>query len=172
MKNIAATDFIKNIGTYMDAAQRAPLAVTRHGRQCLVMLSPDEYDRLKQAADGGARMSAAQKTMPPQHDAAHAMKIALSIINTSTRTAITAKELTRLIRKPDLAFKAQACLLIEEVPEKILAGLVRHKTATWPALYKLAVWAGVVDHEKTTFLRDMAGIGLEHSATPSHPDSR
>ncbi|WP_428245464.1 type II toxin-antitoxin system Phd/YefM family antitoxin [Ferrovibrio sp.] len=172
MKNVAATEFIKNIGTYMDAAHREPLAVTRHGRQWLVMLSPDEFERLKQAAEAAAEIPAIRQVMPPSHDPNHAMKTALSIINTSTRTRITAKELHALIRKPKPAFKAQARLLIEEVPEQILAGLVKARAATWPALYELARWADVVDHEKTTFLRDMAGIGLEHPAAPSHPHSR
>ncbi len=172
MKNVAATEFIKNIGTYMDAAHREPLAVTRHGRQWLVVLSPEEFNKLKLATGREAGTPTALHARPASRDSAHAMKTALSIINTSTRTSLSAKELAKLIRKPEATFKAQARLLIEEVPERILAGLVSSKIATWPALYKLADWAGVVDHEKTTFLRDMAGISLERPATSGHSRSR
>lgn len=47
MKSVTSAEFQKNFGTYKDAAMRAPVTITNHGRESLVMLSAEEYKRLK-----------------------------------------------------------------------------------------------------------------------------
>ncbi|MBF0391876.1 MAG: type II toxin-antitoxin system Phd/YefM family antitoxin [Alphaproteobacteria bacterium] len=44
---IPAAEFQRNIGTYQDRALTAPVFVTRNGRERTVLLSVDEYRRLK-----------------------------------------------------------------------------------------------------------------------------
>nr|WP_255608339.1 type II toxin-antitoxin system prevent-host-death family antitoxin [Methylosinus sp. Sm6] len=44
---VSAADFQRNIGRYQDLALREPVAVTRNGRESCVLLSVDEYRRLK-----------------------------------------------------------------------------------------------------------------------------
>ena len=43
-----ATDFQRRIGEFSDIARRNPVTVTRHGRPSLVLLSAEDYRRLKQ----------------------------------------------------------------------------------------------------------------------------
>ena len=47
MKSVTTTEFYRNFGTYSDAAMREPVSITNHGRDSLVVLSADEYKRLK-----------------------------------------------------------------------------------------------------------------------------
>lgn len=47
MLKVAAADFQRNIGRYQDIALRQPVAVTRNGRESCVLLSTEEYNRLK-----------------------------------------------------------------------------------------------------------------------------
>ena len=47
MKSVTTTEFYRNFGTYSDAAMREPVSITNHGRDSLVVLSADEYRRLK-----------------------------------------------------------------------------------------------------------------------------
>jgi len=44
---VSAADFQRNIGRYQDLALRQPVAVTRNGRESCVLLSTEEYRRLK-----------------------------------------------------------------------------------------------------------------------------
>ena len=44
---VSAADFQRNIGRYQDLALRQPVAVTRNGRESCVLLSVEEYRRLK-----------------------------------------------------------------------------------------------------------------------------
>jgi prevent-host-death family protein len=48
MPKTTAQDFQRHIGRYQDLAQREPVEITRHGRRHLVLMSADEYERLKQ----------------------------------------------------------------------------------------------------------------------------
>ena len=41
------SDLIKHIGVHVDQAIHAPVTVTRHGRDRLVILSAVEYERLR-----------------------------------------------------------------------------------------------------------------------------
>ncbi len=49
MPNVSVTsaDFQKNFGRYREAAIREAVTITNHGRDSLVLLSADEYRRLK-----------------------------------------------------------------------------------------------------------------------------
>lgn len=47
MRQFTARDLQRNIGQVQDAALKAPVAVTHHGRDRLVILSAEEYRRLK-----------------------------------------------------------------------------------------------------------------------------
>ncbi len=47
MLKVSAADFQRNIGRYQDLALREPVAVTRNGRESCVLISTEEYYRLK-----------------------------------------------------------------------------------------------------------------------------
>lgn len=46
MTRVSATEFKNNIGAYSDAAMSAPVIITSHQRDRLVLLSAEEYRRL------------------------------------------------------------------------------------------------------------------------------
>jgi prevent-host-death family protein len=48
MIKVTSAEFQRNFGRYQDVALTEPVAVTRNGRERLVVLSVDEYRRLKQ----------------------------------------------------------------------------------------------------------------------------
>jgi len=48
MIKVAAAEFQRNIGRYQDMALTQPVVVTRNGREGTVMISVEEYYRLKQ----------------------------------------------------------------------------------------------------------------------------
>jgi prevent-host-death family protein len=47
MIKVSSADFQRNIGKYQDLAMTQPVAVTRNGRERTVMISTEEYNRLK-----------------------------------------------------------------------------------------------------------------------------
>ena len=47
MLKVPAGEFQRNIGRYQDLALTQPIAVTRNGRERTVLISADEYQRLK-----------------------------------------------------------------------------------------------------------------------------
>jgi prevent-host-death family protein len=47
MVKITAAELQKQFGRYREVAIREPVSITHHGRESLVMLSADEYRRLK-----------------------------------------------------------------------------------------------------------------------------
>ena len=47
MRRITSREFQQNFGRCQDEALKEPLAITRNGRDRLVILSVDEYERLK-----------------------------------------------------------------------------------------------------------------------------
>jgi PHD/YefM family antitoxin component YafN of YafNO toxin-antitoxin module len=47
MITVSAAEFQRNIGRYQDLALREPVAVTRNGREGTVLISTDEFQRLK-----------------------------------------------------------------------------------------------------------------------------
>ena len=50
MREIAAREARNRFGQVIEASQRAPVTVTRHGRAVSVVMSVEEYDRLRGAA--------------------------------------------------------------------------------------------------------------------------
>lgn len=48
MIKVSAAEFQRNIGRYQDMALVQPVAVTSNGRERTVMISIEEYNRLKQ----------------------------------------------------------------------------------------------------------------------------
>jgi prevent-host-death family protein len=44
---VSAAEFQRNIGRYQDLAQRRAVEVTRNGRESCVLISTEEYRRLK-----------------------------------------------------------------------------------------------------------------------------
>lgn len=47
MSKITSAEFQKGFGRYREAALKAPVTITNHGRDSLVLLAADEYQRLK-----------------------------------------------------------------------------------------------------------------------------
>jgi hypothetical protein len=47
MIRVSSTEFGKEVGRYQDIALAQPVVVTRNGRDRTVMISADEYQRLK-----------------------------------------------------------------------------------------------------------------------------
>ena len=47
MVKVTSAQLIKQFGRYHDAALREPVTVTKHGRDSVVMLSAEEYNRLR-----------------------------------------------------------------------------------------------------------------------------
>ncbi len=47
MIRVSSTEFGKEVGRYQDAALSQPVVVTRNGRDRTVMISVEEYQRLK-----------------------------------------------------------------------------------------------------------------------------
>ena len=50
MREIAAKEAKNRFGQLIDAAQRAPVCVTKQGRAVGIMMSVDQYERLRGAA--------------------------------------------------------------------------------------------------------------------------
>lgn len=45
---VSAAEIQKSFGKYRDLAQREPVAVTSYGRESVVLISADEYERYRQ----------------------------------------------------------------------------------------------------------------------------
>ena len=50
MITVSSAEFQRHFGRYQDEALTQPVAITRNGRERIIMLSVDEYRRLKQRA--------------------------------------------------------------------------------------------------------------------------
>jgi PHD/YefM family antitoxin component YafN of YafNO toxin-antitoxin module len=46
---VSSAEFIKNYGALTDKALQEPVTITRNGRDRLVLLSSEEYDRLRRS---------------------------------------------------------------------------------------------------------------------------
>ncbi len=47
MRRVSSTEFQRKVGLYQDMALTEPLTITRNGREKIVVLSAEEYRRLK-----------------------------------------------------------------------------------------------------------------------------
>jgi len=54
---ITSAELQRNFGKYQDEALTRPISVTRNGRERIIMLSADEYRRLKRRAREAIRVS-------------------------------------------------------------------------------------------------------------------
>lgn len=61
MKTITAKEAKNGFGRLIDNALAEPIAVAKHGRPVVVVLSIEEYERLKKPNDGGQDTSPVQK---------------------------------------------------------------------------------------------------------------
>ncbi|MSP81429.1 MAG: type II toxin-antitoxin system Phd/YefM family antitoxin [Alphaproteobacteria bacterium] len=48
MVTVTSAEFQKQFGRFRELAQREPVAITNHGRESLVLISADEFKRLKE----------------------------------------------------------------------------------------------------------------------------
>jgi prevent-host-death family protein len=64
MIKVSAAEFQRNIGRYQDIALVQPVAVTRNGRERTVMISVEEYRRLKRRDRPGLRTSRMRTLWP------------------------------------------------------------------------------------------------------------
>lgn len=55
MPVVNASDFQKRVGEFADIARREPVTITRHGRASLVLLSVEDYERLRQIEERSTR---------------------------------------------------------------------------------------------------------------------
>jgi prevent-host-death family protein len=78
MSTVTSTEFQQNVGLYEDRALAEPVTITKNGRERLVLLSVEEYQRLKRrdrrafAVDEmtDEQIAAIEKAqMPPGHEA-------------------------------------------------------------------------------------------------------
>jgi PHD/YefM family antitoxin component YafN of YafNO toxin-antitoxin module len=77
MLTVSAAEFQRNFGRYQDEALKQPLSITRNGRDRLVVLAVEEYQRLKRR-DRAVRLtedlsaaeldSIANTEMDPRHN--------------------------------------------------------------------------------------------------------
>ena len=51
MARVTATEFQQAVGSYSDTALREPVIITSHNRDRLVLMSVEEYQRLKSLED-------------------------------------------------------------------------------------------------------------------------
>lgn len=169
MRRVRATIVQNEFGRYLDAAQAEPVIITSHGRDKAVLISMGEYDRLNATVGSigvgpGFRDAEpqphAEKTLMPRGRVNNPVSLALSIINTSTPIVIDEAELRDAVRNPNTKYRAQARLLLNEVSESVLAGLVIRQFVTWRELAELAQRVGIDSGDKAAFIRDMAGLAL------------
>lgn len=63
MKRVSSVELIRNFGVYSDDALSTPIVVTKNGRDRLVIISIEQYDMFRHAADAldDARAKARQE---------------------------------------------------------------------------------------------------------------
>ncbi len=62
-KSVTTAEFIRHFGRYHDEARRAPITLTKHGRESLVVLSAELFERL--AGNEDPRRVYAAGEVPP-----------------------------------------------------------------------------------------------------------
>jgi len=77
MATVGSLEFQRKFGEYQHQAQREPVEITRHGRRELVLMSADQYDWLRAAAQRSHRTAEAtdvvidaveRAEMDPEHN--------------------------------------------------------------------------------------------------------
>lgn len=49
MRSVSATEAKQNLAAVLDAAQREPVLIRRHNRDIAVVVSPEDYERIRRA---------------------------------------------------------------------------------------------------------------------------
>jgi len=75
MPTINASEFQKRVGKFTDIARREPVTVTRHGRPSVVLLSAEDYERMKQIEERATKVVAVKKLPPKTIRAMRAAKL-------------------------------------------------------------------------------------------------
>lgn len=70
MSTVSSAKFQRNLGLYQDKALAEPVTITKNGRERLVLLSIDEYQRLRSLVDRGANPLSSMPSDVPSLDAA------------------------------------------------------------------------------------------------------
>jgi prevent-host-death family protein len=77
MPTVTATEYSKKVGLYQNVAQREAVVITSHGREETVLISADEYRRLKRRDRQVIRVedmtesdisAIAQAEVPPEYE--------------------------------------------------------------------------------------------------------
>jgi prevent-host-death family protein len=73
MRSMSATEAKQNFAALLDAAQREPVVIRRHNRDLAIVISPQDYERIRRAkAEEFLRLSdeiglrAAERGMTPE----------------------------------------------------------------------------------------------------------
>ncbi len=69
---VSAAEFHRNIGKYQDIALTKPVAITKNGRERTVLLSAEEYSRLKRR---DRRVLSAEELSEQQREAIRAARV-------------------------------------------------------------------------------------------------
>ncbi len=157
IKRLPATYAVRNFGTVLRDALTDPVFVTTHGRDAVVILAADTYKAL--VAQSGPK--------PPQREPGRISdpwRVALSVVNTSRPTKADRESLIRALRNPDKANKALLRIFFSDLDQKTLAAVARAGPVGWATLARACDFVGDVDHEKTTFIRDMALLAVGPAA--------
>jgi prevent-host-death family protein len=70
MSTVSSAKFQRNLGLYQDKALAEPVTITKNGRERLVLLSIDEYQRLRSVAERGANPLSSTQSGASSLDAA------------------------------------------------------------------------------------------------------
>lgn len=62
MLKVTSAEFQRHVGRYQDEALREPVSITRNGRERVVLLSVEEYRRLKRREQQALRVEALSDT--------------------------------------------------------------------------------------------------------------
>jgi len=73
MVSVTSTEFQNNVGRYNDVAMREPVKITKQGRDTLILLSVEEYNRMKQLEE--ATLTEERKAMIKERMEVHAHTI-------------------------------------------------------------------------------------------------
>ena len=72
MASITSAEFQRNLGLYQDKALTEPVTITKNGRERLVLMSIDEFQRLKRR---DRNVFAAEELAPEKIDAIEAVRM-------------------------------------------------------------------------------------------------
>ncbi|MBL8833883.1 MAG: type II toxin-antitoxin system Phd/YefM family antitoxin [Rhodospirillales bacterium] len=157
MKRLPATYAARNFGTVLRDALADPVFVTTHGRDAVVILAADTYKKLV----------AQTEPKPPRQEnvrISDPWRIAVSVVNTSRSTRDDRESLIQALLNPGKANKALLRIFFSDVDEKTMAAIARAGPVDWAVLAEACEFVGDVDHEKATFIRDMALLTMGRPA--------